>query len=64
VLHTALDAIEAGFEVLLVPDATRAVEVAPGDGERAIARMLARGAVPVRLSGDILVADVQLGALP
>ncbi|MGI4843616.1 MAG: isochorismatase family protein [Janthinobacterium lividum] len=62
VLNTVLDGIEAGFEVLLVAEATRAVEVAPGDGDRAIARMLARGAVPVRLSAGQLVADVELGA--
>lgn len=62
VLNTALDGIEAGFEVLLVLEATRAVEVKPGDGDRAIARMLAEGAVPVRLSAGQLVADVALGA--
>ena len=64
VLNTVLDGIEAGFEVLLVAEATRAVEVAPGDGDRAIARMLAKGAVPVRLSAGQLVADVALGARP
>lgn len=62
VLNTVLDGIEAGFEVLLVLEATRAVEVKPGDGDRAIARMLAKGAVPVRLSAGQLVADVALGA--
>ena len=64
VLNTVLDAIEAGFEVLLVPEAIRAVEVRPGDGDRAIARMLSAGAVPVRLSGGSLVADLELGARP
>jgi nicotinamidase/pyrazinamidase len=64
VLNTVLDGIEAGFKVLLVAEATRAVEVAPGDGDRAIARMLAKGAVPVRLSAGQLVADVALGARP
>lgn len=62
VLNTVLDGIEAGFEVLLVVEATRAVEVAPGDGDRAITRMLAKGAVPVRLSAGQLVADAALGA--
>lgn len=62
VLNTVLDGIEAGFEVLLVADAIRAVDVAPGDGDRAIARMLSRGAVPVRLSAGQLVGDVELGA--
>lgn len=62
VLNTVLDGIDAGFEVLLVLEATRAVEVAPGDGDRAITRMLTRGAVPVRLSAGRLVADAELGA--
>lgn len=62
VLNTVLDGIDAGFEVLLVLEATRAVDVAPGDGDRAIARMLAAGAVPVRLSAGQLVGDVALGA--
>lgn len=64
VLNTVLDGIDAGFEVLIALEATRAVEVAPGDGDRAIARMLSRGAVPVRLSGGALVGDLSLGALP
>jgi nicotinamidase/pyrazinamidase len=62
VLNTVLDGIDAGFEVLLVAQAMRAVEVTPGDGDQAIARMLARGAMPVRLSGGQLVADPGLGA--
>ncbi|VXB70225.1 isochorismatase family protein [Massilia sp. 9I] len=62
VLNTVLDGIGAGFEVLLALDGTRAVEVAPGDGDRAIARMLAKGAVPVSLSGGHLIADPKLGA--
>jgi nicotinamidase/pyrazinamidase len=49
VLNTALDAIEAGFQTLVLPDAMRAVEVAPGDGARAIGRMVAAGAVAVEV---------------
>jgi len=64
VLNTVLDGIEAGFEILLALEGTRAVEVTAGDGDRAIARMLSRGAVPVRLSGGGLVGDLSLGALP
>jgi len=64
VLNTVLDGIEAGFGVLLVLEATRAVEVAPGDGDRAIARMLGRGALPVRISNGKLVGDLALGARP
>lgn len=44
VLNTVLDARENGFEVLIVEEAMRAVDVNPGDGERAIARMRALGA--------------------
>ncbi|MCD2516608.1 isochorismatase family protein [Massilia sp. G4R7] len=64
VLNTVLDGIEAGFEILLALEGTRAVEVTAGDGDRAIARMLTRGAVPVRLSSGGLVGDLSLGALP
>jgi nicotinamidase/pyrazinamidase len=63
VLGTVLDGIAAGFEVLLVAEAMRAVEVAAGDGDRAITRMLLKGAVPVKLSGGQLIADAGLGAL-
>jgi len=64
VLNTVLDGIKEGFEILLVAEAARAVDVAPGDGERAMARMLLAGAAPVQLSGPALVADLALGALP
>ena len=49
VLNTVLDARTNGFEVLAVLDAMRAVEVKPGDGERALAEMAGRGALPVRV---------------
>jgi nicotinamidase/pyrazinamidase len=48
VLNTVLDARKAGFEVLLLVDAMRAVNVKPGDGERAEREMLAAGAVATR----------------
>lgn len=41
---TVLGGLAAGFEVFLLRDASRAVDVAPGDGERATAEMLAAGA--------------------
>jgi nicotinamidase/pyrazinamidase len=49
VLNTVTDALEEGFDTLIVPEAMRAVDVKPGDGARAIDRMVARGAVSVRL---------------
>lgn len=49
VLNTVIDAREHGFAVLLVPEAMRAVDVAPGDGERALARMTGLGAGSVTL---------------
>jgi len=48
VLNTVLDARKAGFDVLLLVDAVRAVNVKPGDGERAEREMLAAGAVATR----------------
>jgi len=44
VLNTVRDALAAGFEVVLLGDAVRAVDVKPGDGERALAEMQAGGA--------------------
>lgn len=41
---TALDAKAAGFEVAVLTDASRAVDVVPGDGDRALAEMAAAGA--------------------
>ena len=45
VLNTVLDGVQEGFEVLLLTDAIRAVDVSAGDGDRAIRRMLEAGAV-------------------
>jgi nicotinamidase/pyrazinamidase len=41
---TALDALKEGFEVVVLADAVRAVDVAAGDGDRALAAMTAAGA--------------------
>lgn len=48
VLNTVKDALAAGFEVLLLTDAMRAVEVQPGDGARALAEMQQLGARAIR----------------
>jgi nicotinamidase/pyrazinamidase len=47
VKFTALDARQLGLEVYLIADGCRAVELAPGDGERAIAEMRAAGCAVV-----------------
>jgi nicotinamidase/pyrazinamidase len=43
VKDTALDAIARGYRTTLVTDATRPVELEPGDGERALAELRAAG---------------------
>jgi len=45
VLNTVMDALKLGYQVLLLTDAVRAVNINPGDGERAIAEMQAAGAM-------------------
>ncbi|CAL1239808.1 isochorismatase family protein [Candidatus Methylocalor cossyra] len=44
VLNTVRDALAAGFQVYLLEDAVRAVEVRPGDGQRALEAMEQAGA--------------------
>ena len=44
VLHTVADARAAGFDAVVLRDAIAAVDVRPGDGERAITRMRELGA--------------------
>lgn len=46
---TVLDALRNGFAVRLLRDATRPVEVRPGDGDRALGEMAAAGAEIVGL---------------
>jgi len=49
VLSTVKDALAMGYEVCLLKDAIRAVDVQPGDGERAEKEMESLGAVSVTL---------------
>jgi nicotinamidase/pyrazinamidase len=44
VKSTALDALHEGYEVVVLTDAVRAVDLQPGDGERALEEMKAAGA--------------------
>lgn len=44
VLNTVKDALRLGYRVLLLTDAVRAVDVQPGEGERALAEMRDLGA--------------------
>lgn len=43
VKYTALDAVELGFDVTVVPDGCRAVELSEGDGARALSEMSQAG---------------------
>ncbi len=50
VLSTVLDGLQNGYSVFLLTDASRAVDVQPGDGDRAIEKMKRKGAVPLTYS--------------
>ena len=52
VKSTVLDALHAGFDVVFLSDASKGVDVNPGDSEQAIDEMLREGAVNV-VYGDI-----------
>ena len=49
VLNTVRDALDGGFRVLLLEDAIRAVDVKPGDADKAVREMRQRGAITVSL---------------
>jgi nicotinamidase/pyrazinamidase len=50
VLNTVADARALGYAVVLLTDASRAVDVKPGDGERAVVEMERLGATPTELA--------------
>ncbi len=52
---SAADARKAGLEIAVLTDAVRAVEVQPGDGDRALAEMVAEGA-QMTTSDEVLAA--------
>jgi len=47
VKETALDAVRLGFSTTLLADGIRAVNLSPGDGDRAVANMVTAGVVVV-----------------
>jgi nicotinamidase/pyrazinamidase len=47
---TVLDAVEEGYCVVLLADAVRGVEMAPGDSKRAVKKMVSRGARTITLA--------------
>jgi nicotinamidase/pyrazinamidase len=49
---TALDAINLGYETFYLEDAVAAVDLQPGDGERATETMLDAGCQPWALPDD------------
>jgi nicotinamidase/pyrazinamidase len=49
VKSTVLDAIQAGFETVFLEDASRGVDVKPGDGRRAEEEMIKAGAKKIHL---------------
>ena len=51
VLNTVRDALRLGYEVLLLIDAIRAVDVQPGDGQRAEEEMISLGAQRITVEG-------------
>jgi len=50
VRETVLDGLKHGFEVYHLDDASRGVNVNPGDSERALSEMVDRGAKRIRLN--------------
>jgi nicotinamidase/pyrazinamidase len=66
VKNTVLDALKEGFQVKALEDAMRAVDVNPGDGQRAIEEMRESGAEIVDSEGTALSPeeiDTQIAAL-
>lgn len=51
VRSSALDALAEGFDVVVLEDAVRAVDVQPGDGARALAQVQAAGATLAHSEG-------------
>lgn len=50
VKSTVVDGVQAGFEMIVLTDAVAAVDLAPGDGAKALDEMRAAGAQMIRLT--------------
>ncbi len=57
VKSTVLDGLKSGFEVIFLADASRGVDVKPGDSQRAIEDMLREGAIKITLR-DIIYREI------
>jgi nicotinamidase/pyrazinamidase len=53
VKHTVLDGIREGFQVMLIGDAVRGVNLNPDDSEQAIKEMSAAGATVIRATDSV-----------
>ena len=53
VLYSVLDALELGFDVIVIRDACRAINLHPGDEEKALEKMKSKGA-KISLSKDFM----------
>ena len=60
VKETVLDGLKHGFEVFHLDDASKGVEVKPGDSERALQEMTARGAKRIKLDDVVVKSKVIL----
>jgi nicotinamidase/pyrazinamidase len=56
VLNTVMDGLSLSYQVFLLEDAIRAVNVHPEDGRQAEEKMVSRGARPIRVH-DIMAAE-------
>ena len=62
VLNTVRDGLKASYEVMLLMDGIRAVDVHSGDGDKAIAQMLKAGAQPMRFEQLLQDDPIQASA--
>ena len=55
VKNTVLDAIDLGYETILLIDAIKGVDVNEGDSEKAITEMISKGAIGITLEDIFLI---------